>query len=151
MTEVKKMPEVKAKITWVSDNPQQNVKAGASITFDDSFVVHGLRVIEGKTGLFVAMPSRQITDKNGVKKYAETALPITADMKKAVYDSVLGAYSQTMANQTKTVQKKAPEKKVDKGELMPWEYEALQEAEAAKAGESEEEVEVDAPVMGQIG
>ena len=56
-----------------------------------------------------------------------------------------------MANQTKTAQKKAPEKKVDKGELMPWEYEALQEAEAAKAGESEEEVEVDAPVMGQIG
>lgn len=43
----------------ISDNPQARLKAYASITFDHCFVVRNVKVVEGKNGLFVAMPSRK--------------------------------------------------------------------------------------------
>ena len=47
------------------------------------------------------MPQRQVTDKNGGKKYVDIAHPVTAEIRKAISDAVLGAYSQKMglANQ----------------------------------------------------
>ena len=47
------------------------------------------------------MPQRQVTDKNGGKKYVDIAHPVTAEMRKAISDAVLGAYSKKMglANQ----------------------------------------------------
>ena len=64
------------------------LKAVVEITFDDAFVVHELRVIEGKNGLFVAMPSRQV----GENDYKDIAHPINAETRKMIEDAVLSAF-----------------------------------------------------------
>ena len=89
-------PSVKAKITWMNDDPQSAKKASASITIADSFVVNGLSVIESQKGLFVSMPQRT-REKDGQKRYNELAHPITAEMRTAIVNAVLDSYSQTMA------------------------------------------------------
>ena len=64
------------------------LKAIAEITFDEAFVVHERRVIEGKNGLFVAMPSRQV----GENDYKDIAHPINVETRKMIEDAVLNAY-----------------------------------------------------------
>ena len=69
---------------------EDKLKAFASITFDDSFVVRGLKVICGSQGHFVSMPSRKRSDGT----YQDLAHPINNDMRKAIEDSVLGAFER---------------------------------------------------------
>lgn len=45
---------------FLKDSPDKKLKAYATVTFDDAFVVRNIKVIEGKSGLFIAMPSRKI-------------------------------------------------------------------------------------------
>ena len=56
-------------------------KAMVSITFDDCFVVSGLRVVEGEKGAFVSMPNR----KTAEGEYKDTAFPITKEFRKEHY------------------------------------------------------------------
>ena len=63
-------------------------KAYCSITFDDCFVVTGLKVIEGRNGLFVSMPSQK--DKNG--EYKDIAFPVTSEMRQHIQEVVLNEY-----------------------------------------------------------
>ena len=94
MNEIKNnIPEVKANITWVNDKKDESLKAVASLTIADSFKVHGVRLVEGKTGLFVAMPQRKVV-RDGEKAYVPTAYPVTSDMRQAVQDAVISAYEQ---------------------------------------------------------
>ena len=44
----------------LKDSPDKKLKAYATVTFDNAFVVRNIKVIEGSTGLFIAMPSRKI-------------------------------------------------------------------------------------------
>ena len=90
-------PSVKAKITWRNEDAKSSLKATASITIGNAFQVHGLKVIEGSSGPFVSLPQRQFTDKSGEKKYVNIAHPVTADMKEAVDEAVLNAYSQAVS------------------------------------------------------
>lgn len=46
--------------TFLKDSPDKKLKAYATVTFDNAFVVRNIKVIEGSTGLFIAMPSRKI-------------------------------------------------------------------------------------------
>ncbi len=69
----------------------KNLKAFASITLDDSFVVDGLRVVEGKKGLFVSLPSKR-TNKG---KFRNIAFPIKRDLAKEISDAVLEAYKNS--------------------------------------------------------
>ena len=62
--------------------------AFANITFDDCFVVRGLKVIEGSKGLFVVMPSRKVKGDD----YRDVAHPITAEFKDYIQQEVLKAY-----------------------------------------------------------
>ena len=62
--------------------------AFANITFDDCFVVRGLKVIEGSKGLFVVMPSRKVRGDD----YRDVAHPITAEFKDYIQKEVLKAY-----------------------------------------------------------
>lgn len=55
-----KITEIRVKLT---EDPRNKLKAYCSVTFDDSFVVRDLKVIEGGQGLFVAMPSRKLADR----------------------------------------------------------------------------------------
>jgi len=66
------------------------VKAMASITFDEEFVVHGLRVIEGTDGLFVVMPSRKTP--NG--EYKDIAHPLVQPVREAIEKAVIDAYNK---------------------------------------------------------
>lgn len=66
------------------------LRAYADITFDGSFVVHGLKVIEGQRGLFVAMPSKKMT--NG--EFKDTAHPITSELRNGMTQKILEAYEK---------------------------------------------------------
>jgi stage V sporulation protein G len=65
------------------------MKAVASVTFDDEFVVHDIKVIEGQSGLFIAMPSRKTPDG----EYRDIAHPINSDMRGRLQDLILGRYN----------------------------------------------------------
>ena len=66
------------------------MKAIVSITLNDKFVVHDVRVIDGNNGLFVAMPSKRTP--NG--EFRDIAHPISAEARQVIQDSVLEAYSR---------------------------------------------------------
>ena len=70
-----------------------STKAIASVTLDSWYVVKGLRVVDGKKGLFVSMPQESYTDK-GEKKYSNIFFPITNAAKMELQDAVLKAYDQ---------------------------------------------------------
>lgn len=67
------------------------MKAFVSITLDESFVVHDLRVIEGNTGLFVAMPSKRTPDG----EFRDIAHPINSEMRQEIQDAVMKVYEET--------------------------------------------------------
>lgn len=69
-----------------------NTRAVASVTLGDSFVVHGVRVVEGEKGLFVSMPQR----KDGQGAYRDVAHPVTAEARALVASKVLEGYQQAI-------------------------------------------------------
>ncbi len=76
----------------ISLRDDQKLKAFASITLEDCFVIRGLKIIEGKQGLFVAMPSRKRKDG----EYQDIAHPINNDARAAMEMIVLKAYREEM-------------------------------------------------------
>lgn len=64
------------------------MKAIVSVTLDDMFVVHDVKVVEGQNGLFVAMPSRKTPDG----EFRDIAHPITASAREVIQNAVLQAY-----------------------------------------------------------
>lgn len=78
-------------------------KAIASVTLDSWYVVKGLRVVDGKKGLFVSMPQESYMDK-GEKKYSNIFFPITNAAKMELQDAVLKAYDQYLDQQHSAVQ-----------------------------------------------
>ena len=64
------------------------MRAIASITIDEEFVIHDIRIIEGNSGLFVAMPSKRTPDG----EFRDIAHPINPDSRSKVQDAVLQAY-----------------------------------------------------------
>lgn len=75
------------------------LRAFANITFDDCFVVRGLKVIEGRDGYFIAMPSREVDGKGHGKEYRDIAHPITNDMREYIESKVLEEYRDTLKEQ----------------------------------------------------
>ena len=69
------------------------MKAVVSITFDDEFVVHDIKVIEGEKGLFIAMPSRKATDG----EYRDIAHPINSATRDRIQRIILDKYDEVMA------------------------------------------------------
>lgn len=67
------------------------MKALVSITLDEAFVIHDLRVIEGNSGLFVAMPSKRTPDG----EFRDIAHPINSDMRQEIQDAVMKVYNET--------------------------------------------------------
>jgi len=65
------------------------MKAIVSITFDNEFVVHDIKVIEGQNGLFIAMPSRKTPDG----EYKDIAHPINADTREMIQTNILEKYN----------------------------------------------------------
>lgn len=71
-------------------NADGKLSAYVTVTFDDCFVVHNVKVIEGKDGAFIAMPSR----KTKTGEYKDVAHPITSDFRNELQDRVLEEYSK---------------------------------------------------------
>nr|WP_263314353.1 septation regulator SpoVG [Mammaliicoccus sp. Marseille-Q6498] len=67
------------------------MKALVSITLDDAFVIHDLRVIEGNSGLFVAMPSKRTPDG----EFRDIAHPINSEMRQEIQEQVMRIYEET--------------------------------------------------------
>lgn len=68
------------------------LKAVVSITIDDEFVVHDIKVIEGEKGLFIAMPSRKATDG----EYRDIAHPINSSTRENIQKLILEKYEAAM-------------------------------------------------------
>ncbi|MDD6234059.1 MAG: septation regulator SpoVG [Lachnospiraceae bacterium] len=67
------------------------MKAVASITIDNEFVVHDIKIIDGDKGLFIAMPSKKTLDG----EYRDIAHPINSDTRDRIQRSVIQAYEAT--------------------------------------------------------
>lgn len=68
------------------------MKAVVSITIDDEFVVHDIKVIEGEKGLFIAMPSRKASDG----EYRDIAHPINSATRDFIQTIILEKYEETV-------------------------------------------------------
>ncbi len=71
------------------------MKAVVSITFDDEFVVHDIKVIEGEKGLFIAMPSR----KTAEGEYRAIAHPISTESREKLQTMILEKYEQSLTEE----------------------------------------------------
>ena len=69
------------------------MKAVVSITIDEEFVVHDIKVIEGEKGLFIAMPSRKASDG----EYRDIAHPINSNTRERIQKLILEKYEEVMA------------------------------------------------------
>ncbi len=82
-------------ITKVEIRPMRNegnLKAFCSVVFDDVFIVHSVKIIQGKESLFVAMPSREV--KNG--EFRDTAHPIDNDFRLLMEETILAKYYEVV-------------------------------------------------------
>ena len=70
------------------------MKAVVSITFDDEFVVHDIKIIEGQNGLFIAMPSR----KMGEGDFRDIAHPLVSDTRNKIRDAIFEEYEKVLAH-----------------------------------------------------
>lgn len=103
------------------------LRAYVSITFDDSFVVHDLRVIDGTKGMFVAMPSKRLP--NGDHK--DIAHPINTEIREKIQNAVLDVYNREL--------EEAPQVKVE--EVKVEEVKEEEKVEESKEEEKEETAE----------
>ena len=69
------------------------LRAVASITLDDCFVVHDIKVIEGNEGYFIAMPSRKTADG----QYKDIAHPIKTETREELIQVILAAFEEEKA------------------------------------------------------
>ena len=71
-------------------NTEGKMKAVVSVTFDESFVIHDIKIIEGQEKVFVAMPSRKTQDG----EYKDIAHPINAEMREKLHSAIIKAYNE---------------------------------------------------------
>ena len=107
------MPTIRAKIDRLADFEGSKVKAFASANIGP-FAVHGLRVVDGEKGMFVAMPSTSY-QKDGKTEYQETFHPVSGEARKALNDAVLQAYEQKLSEE----QTEDESMKLDEAEEQP--------------------------------
>jgi stage V sporulation protein G len=72
------------------------MKAIVSVTFDNEFVVHDIKVIEGQNGLFIAMPSRKTPDG----EFKDIAHPINTDTREKIQEAILTEYEKALEADT---------------------------------------------------
>lgn len=72
---------------------EEKLKAFVSIVFDHSFMVNDIKIIQGREGLFISMPSRK--KKNG--EFKDVAHPLNNETRRMIEDKVLGEYERILA------------------------------------------------------
>jgi len=86
-------------------NGDGKLKAYVSITFDEEFVVHDLKVIEGRKGYFVAMPSKKMS--NG--EFKDTAHPLVTEVREEIQSTVLQKYNSMPEEVVENIQETVTE------------------------------------------
>ena len=71
------------------------MKAIVSVTFDDEFVVHDIKIIDGQNGFFIAMPSRKMADG----EFRDIAHPINATTRQKIQEAVFAEYEKSLATE----------------------------------------------------
>ncbi len=89
-----KITDVRVRLVKKSEIGNEKLRAYADITFDDVFVIHGLKVVYGQKGMFVAMPCKKMA--NG--EFKDIAHPINQDLRTEISTVVLAAYEEADKN-----------------------------------------------------
>lgn len=76
------------------------MKAIVSVTFDNEFVVHDIKVIEGQNGLFIAMPSRKTPDG----EFKDIAHPINTTTREKIQSAILAEYEKVKNEEVEEVE-----------------------------------------------
>ena len=76
----------------VVEKENSKMRGFASVTIDNQFVVHDIRILEGDNGLFLAMPSKQ----TGVGEYRDIAHPINQEARQMFTDAILKDYEEEL-------------------------------------------------------
>ena len=87
---------IKLKITDVRvflSSRKGPTKAYANLTLDDVFVIRSIKVVEGKNGIFVSMPSRRLRDG----EFQDICFPITAEFREEIQNEVINCYEKETA------------------------------------------------------
>ena len=90
-----KVTDIRIRIGKQTEN-NERLRAYADITFDESFVIHGLKIIEGQNRLFVAMPSRRMP--NG--EFKDIVHPIKPELRAEITQVILEKFEEESAAQT---------------------------------------------------
>jgi len=85
------------RVRKVSD--EGKMKAIVSVTFDDEFVVHDIKIIEGQNGHFIAMPSR----KMGEGDFRDIAHPLNSDTRNKIKDAIFDEYEKVKTESAEVV------------------------------------------------
>ena len=86
---------IQMQITYISIRSVEKegkMKAVVSITIDDEFVVHDIKIIEGEKGMFIAMPSRKAADG----EYRDIAHPINTATRERLQSMILSKYQESL-------------------------------------------------------
>lgn len=76
---------------------EERLKGFANVTFDDAFVVRGMKIIQGNEGYFLAMPSRRRADGT----HQDIAHPVNSEMRRTLESRVLQAYEEELKTQAR--------------------------------------------------
>ena len=88
------------------------LKATVSVTFDDEFVVHDMKIIEGQNGIFIAMPSRRTPDG----EFKDIAHPVNSNARATLQSLVLKRYEQMLELEEQGTEQQPTEKTVTQGD-----------------------------------
>lgn len=75
------------RITFSDD---KKVKAYVSITFDKILVIHGIKILDGKKGIFIAMPSKRVGEK-----FKDLVHPLNTEFRKTIQEKILFQYENS--------------------------------------------------------
>ncbi len=110
------------------------MKAIVSVTFDDEFVVHDIKIIEGQNGLFIAMPSR----KMGEGDFRDIAHPINSETRNKIQSAIFVQYEKM--NELERAAAEAERAEAEEAEAEESEAEEME----VEGAETEEEIEEEA-------
>jgi stage V sporulation protein G len=114
-------------------NDEGKMKAVVSVTFDDEFVVHDIKIIEGQNGLFIAMPSR----KMGEGDFRDIAHPLVSETRNKIKDAIFAEYEKVLGEKVDVVEVPKVAEVVEAVAVV----EAVEAAETVEAVDAVEAVE----------
>lgn len=91
-----KITDVRVKLTKKEDSV---LKAVVSITIENCFVVHDIKVLKGETDLYIKMPNKKVPDATGKEVYKDVAHPIDTPTREEIKKVILEAYEAEVKKQ----------------------------------------------------